>query len=29
MLNIKVVSSGKLPTKWTVEHWIEKAASNK
>lgn len=25
LLNNKVVSSGKLPTKWTLEHWIKEA----
>ena len=26
LLDNKVVSSGKLPTKWTLEHWIKDAA---
>ena len=26
LLNNKVVSSGKLPTKWTLENWIKEAA---
>ena len=31
LLNNKIVSSGKIPTKWTLENWIKEAAilSNK
>jgi len=28
LLNDKVVSSGKIPTKWTLENWIKEAARN-
>lgn len=27
LLNNKVVSSGKVPTKWTIENWIKEAVS--
>lgn len=27
LLNNKVVSSGKVPTKWTLENWIKDAAT--
>ena len=27
LLNNKVVSSGKIPTKWTVENWIKEAVT--
>ena len=27
LLNNKVVSSGKVPTKWTVENWIKEAVT--
>lgn len=27
LLNNKVVSSGKIPTKWTLENWIKQATS--
>jgi small redox-active disulfide protein 2 len=27
ILNNKVVSSGKVPTKWTLENWIKEAAN--
>ena len=26
LINNKVVSYGKVPTKWTLEHWIKEAA---
>ena len=27
LINNKVVSSGKIPTKWTLENWIKEAAT--
>jgi small redox-active disulfide protein 2 len=29
LLNNKVMSSGKVPTKWTLENWIKTAAKEK